>query len=114
VVARLAADQAQRARGRCAAAQRAAARLPRAGAGPELLQQLLALGVDPQQDDAEGRRADRRRDRARRWPQVAVLDPEYALPATVAEDSPTASCCAARATCCARPCPRSGWRAAKP
>jgi ankyrin repeat protein len=55
------------------------------GASPELLQQLLALGVDPQQADAEGRRAIDIAIAHGRWPQVAVLDPEYALPATVAE-----------------------------
>jgi ankyrin repeat protein len=55
------------------------------GAAPELLQQLLALGVDPQQVDAEGRRAIDVAIAHGRWPQVAVLDPEYALPATVAE-----------------------------
>jgi ankyrin repeat protein len=55
------------------------------GAGPELLQQLLELGVDPDQQDAEGRRAIDIAIAHGRWPQVAVLDPEYALPATVAE-----------------------------
>jgi len=55
------------------------------GASPELLQQLLAMGVDPQQADAEDRRAIDVAIAHGRWPQVAVLDPEYALPATVAE-----------------------------
>jgi hypothetical protein len=55
------------------------------GAGPDLLQQLLELGVDPGQEDVDGRRAIDVAIAHGRWPQVAVLDPEYALPATVAE-----------------------------
>ncbi len=55
------------------------------GASPELLQALLALGVDPEQPDADNRRAIDIAIAHGRWPQVAVLDPDYALPATVAE-----------------------------
>jgi ankyrin repeat protein len=55
------------------------------GASPELLQALLDMGVDAQQQDADGRRAIDIAIAHGRWPQVAVLDPEYALPATVAE-----------------------------
>ena len=55
------------------------------GASPDLLQALLDLGVDAQQTDADGRRAIDIAIAHGRWPQVAVLDPEYALPATVAE-----------------------------
>lgn len=56
-----------------------------AGAPPELLRQLMQLGVDPATPDAEGRRAIDHAIEAGRWPQVAVLDPGYALPASVAE-----------------------------
>jgi ankyrin repeat protein len=55
------------------------------GGSPELLQALLELGVDPQQADLDGRRAVDIAIAHGRWPQVAVLDPDYALPATVAE-----------------------------
>lgn len=57
----------------------------RAGAGPELLRQLLALGVDADQVDHRGLRAIDEAIAHGRWPQVAVLDPAHALPATVAE-----------------------------
>jgi ankyrin repeat protein len=56
-----------------------------AGAPPDLLRQLLALGVDAQQRDADGKRALEHALERGRWPQVAVLDPEYALPASVSE-----------------------------
>ena len=84
-----------------AATQCAGARLPR-GAGPECLQQLLALGVDPNQADAEGRRAIDIAIAHGRWPQVAVLDPDYALPATVAEGLAEGQLLRSRATCCAK------------
>ena len=57
----------------------------RAGAAPELLRQLLAMGVNPEQRDLEGRRALDYALESGRWPQVSVLDPDYALPANVAE-----------------------------
>ncbi|HMB56258.1 MAG TPA: ankyrin repeat domain-containing protein [Arenimonas sp.] len=56
-----------------------------AGAAPDVLRQLLALGVDPLQVDADGRRAMDYAIEGGRWPQVSVLDPDYALPANVAE-----------------------------
>ena len=56
-----------------------------AGASPELLRHLLALGVDPEQRDQDGRRALEYALGSGRWPQVAVLDPGYPLPASVAE-----------------------------
>jgi ankyrin repeat protein len=57
----------------------------RAGASPELLRQLLAMGVDAEQRDSEGRRALDYALESGRWPQVSVLDPDYTLPANVAE-----------------------------
>ena len=56
-----------------------------AGAPPDLLRQLLALGVDAQQADNAGKRALEHALERGRWPQVAVLDPDYALPASVSE-----------------------------
>jgi len=56
-----------------------------AGAEPELLRQLMALGVDAKQVDDQGRRAIDIAIEHGRWPQVSVLDPGYALPANVAE-----------------------------
>ncbi len=56
-----------------------------AGAEPDLLRQLLALGVDAAQPDEHGHRAIDIAIEHGRWPQVAVLDPNYALPANVAE-----------------------------
>ena len=56
-----------------------------AGAGPEFLRHLIALGVNPEQRDQDGRRALEHALGAGRWPLVAVLDPSYPLPASVAE-----------------------------
>jgi ankyrin repeat protein len=56
-----------------------------AGAPPEFLRHLIALGVNPEQRDADGRRALEHALGAGRWPLVAVLDPSYPLPASVAE-----------------------------
>ncbi len=56
-----------------------------AGAAPEFLRHLIVLGVDPEQRDQAGRRALEVALGAGRWPQVAVLDPTYPLPASVAE-----------------------------
>jgi len=56
-----------------------------AGAEPELLRQLIAMGVNPAQPDDQGRRAVDIAIEHGRWPQVAVLDPDYVLPANVAE-----------------------------
>lgn len=56
-----------------------------AGAEPELLRQLRALGVDPARPDAAGRRAIDIAIEHGRWPLVSVLDPDYALPSNVAE-----------------------------
>jgi ankyrin repeat protein len=56
-----------------------------AGAAPELLRQLLAMGVDAEHRDSDGRRALDYALESGRWPQVSVLDPSYALPANVAE-----------------------------
>ena len=57
----------------------------RAGAPPDLLRQLLSMGVNAEHRDAEGRRALDYALESGRWPQVSVLDPDYALPASVAE-----------------------------
>ena len=46
---------------------------------------LIAMGVDPEQRDQDGRRALEHALGAGRWPLVAVLDPTYPLPASVAE-----------------------------
>lgn len=56
-----------------------------AGAEPELLRQLMAMGVDAGRADEQGRRAIDVAIEHGRWPQVSVLDPGYALPANVAE-----------------------------
>lgn len=56
-----------------------------AGASAELLKQLLALGVDSEQRDHAGRRPLDYALAAGRWPLVAVLDPEYPLPASMQE-----------------------------
>ena len=56
-----------------------------AGVEPERLRLLLALGVDPARRDAAGRRAVDHAVGGGRWPLVAVLDPDYPLPAGVAE-----------------------------
>jgi len=54
-------------------------------AGPELVRHLIAMGVDPEQRDQDGRRALEHALGTGRWPLVAVLDPTYPLPAGVAE-----------------------------
>ncbi|MDY0023209.1 ankyrin repeat domain-containing protein, partial [Arenimonas caeni] len=54
-------------------------------AGPELARHLIAMGVDPEQRDQDGRRALEHALGNGRWPWVAVLDPGYPLPASVAE-----------------------------
>lgn len=54
-------------------------------AGPELARHLIAMGVDPEQRDQDGRRALEHALGTGRWPWVAVLDPAYPLPASVAE-----------------------------
>ncbi|ODS63902.1 MAG: hypothetical protein ABS41_04450 [Arenimonas sp. SCN 70-307] len=54
-------------------------------AGPELARHLIAMGVDPEQRDQDGRRALEHALGLGRWPLVAVLDPAYPLPASVAE-----------------------------
>ena len=55
------------------------------GAEPELLRQLLALGVDADAVDDAGRRAIDIAIERGQWRQVSVLDPEYALPSNVAD-----------------------------
>lgn len=47
---------------------------------------LLALGVDPQQPAADGRRAVDHAVAAGRWAHVALLDPGYVLPACLTEN----------------------------
>lgn len=56
------------------------------GGSPELVQRLLALGIDPARTDADGKRAIERAAAAGRWSLVAVLDPAHALPASVGGD----------------------------
>ncbi len=56
-----------------------------AGVTPEFMRHLIALGVNPEQRDQDGRRALEHALGAGRWPLVAVLDPSYPLPASVAE-----------------------------
>jgi hypothetical protein len=56
-----------------------------AGVPPEFLRHLIAMGVNPEQRDQDGRRALEHALGAGRWPLVAVLDPAYPLPASVAE-----------------------------
>ncbi len=55
-----------------------------AGADPERLRALLALGIDRDVRDAAGRRPVDHAVGGGRWPLVAVLDPDYPLPADVA------------------------------
>ncbi len=55
------------------------------GAEPELLRLLITLGADPARADAEGRKPIDVAIEHGRWPQVSVLDPNYVLPANVAE-----------------------------
>jgi ankyrin repeat protein len=57
-----------------------------AGAEPERLRALLAMGVDRETRDMAGRRAVDHAVGGGRWPLVAVLDPEYPLPAGVSEE----------------------------
>ncbi|HVR82052.1 MAG TPA: ankyrin repeat domain-containing protein, partial [Luteimonas sp.] len=54
---------------------------------PPLLRRLLELGVDPEQLDRDGKRAADHAAAAGRWSLVAVLDPAYPLPSSVADDS---------------------------
>ncbi len=53
------------------------------GATPDLVRRLLALGIDPEQRDHDGKRPLDRAAEAGRWPLVVALDPTYALPASV-------------------------------
>ena len=55
-------------------------------AAPELVQRLLALGIDPQARDADGRSAVDVAGNAGRWPLVGLLDPARALPPSLAGD----------------------------
>ncbi|KFN50057.1 ankyrin repeat domain-containing protein [Arenimonas composti] len=55
------------------------------GAGADFVRHLMAIGVDPELRDADGRRALEHALGAGRWPLVAVLDPHYPLPASIAE-----------------------------
>src|SRR5690606_11514125 len=52
-----------------------------------LVARLLELGVDPAQPDGDGRRAVEVAAAAGRWRLVALLDPAYALPASVQADA---------------------------
>jgi uncharacterized protein len=52
---------------------------------PARIARLLALGVDAQRADLEGRRAVDLAAEAGRWALVSALDPDYALPSAVAE-----------------------------
>ena len=56
-----------------------------AGAEPGLLRLLIQMGVDPSRSDADGKRPIDVAIEFGRWPQVSVLDPDYVLPASVAE-----------------------------
>ncbi len=56
-----------------------------AGVPPEFIRHLIAMGVDPEQRDVDGRRALEHALGVGRWPLVAVLDPAYPLPANIAE-----------------------------
>lgn len=51
-----------------------------------LVRRLLELGVDPDRADQQGRRAVDLAAEAGRWGIVSALDPDYALPAAVAEN----------------------------
>nr|WP_246189316.1 ankyrin repeat domain-containing protein [Pseudoxanthomonas kalamensis] len=53
---------------------------------PALVRYLLEHGVDPDQADREGRRAVDVAAEAGRWTIVSALDPDYPLPAAVADD----------------------------
>ena len=52
-----------------------------------LVRRLLELGADTTRTDGEGKRAIDHAATAGRWSLVAVLDPGYALPSSVAEDA---------------------------
>jgi ankyrin repeat protein len=56
-----------------------------AGVEPERLRALLAFGVDRETRDVAGRRPVDHAVGGGRWPLVAVLDPEYPLPAGILE-----------------------------
>lgn len=56
----------------------------------DLVQRLVALGVDPALAGTDGKRAVDLAAEAGRWTLVAALDPAYPLPARVADDSRTA------------------------
>lgn len=56
-----------------------------ADAEPALLRQLIQMGVDPSRGDADGKRPIDIAIEHGRWPLVSVLDPDYILPASVAE-----------------------------
>ena len=60
-----------------------------AGAGADVLRQLLELGVPAQEAGEDGRRAIDIAIENGRWPEVAVLDPDYPLPANIAESLAT-------------------------
>ncbi|RDZ26349.1 ankyrin repeat domain-containing protein [Lysobacter silvisoli] len=55
-------------------------------ATPALVQRLLDLGVDPEQRDAQGKRAVDRAAESGRWSLVAALDRAYPLPAAVSDE----------------------------
>nr|WP_246505525.1 ankyrin repeat domain-containing protein [Coralloluteibacterium stylophorae] len=55
------------------------------GAGPDVLRRLLEHGADPALADAQGRRAIEHALASGRWHQVAVLDPGFPLPASLAD-----------------------------
>ncbi|WP_407353115.1 ankyrin repeat domain-containing protein [Luteimonas sp. R10] len=50
---------------------------------PPLVRRLLELGADPQAADADGKRPVDHAAAAGRWSLVALLDPDYALPASI-------------------------------
>ncbi len=56
-------------------------------ATPELLRRLMALGADPALRDEAGHRAIDDAVAQGRWPLVALLDPDYPLPASVCVDA---------------------------
>jgi ankyrin repeat protein len=58
---------------------------------PALVRRLLELGADPELVDREGKRAIEHAAQAGRWALVAALDPDYPLPAAVADESPAAA-----------------------
>lgn len=55
-------------------------------ATPELIERLLALGVDPTQADRDGKRPLDRAAEAGRWALVAALDAGYRLPAALRDE----------------------------